>query len=297
MLLADLAAVSQAVASTRSRSEKIELLAATLGRLSPDEAPIAVSYLSGKPTQSRLGVGYATVYGVKADPASDPSLEILDVDEILESIAATSGPGSKQRRESDLSDLLAQATPAEQEFLRGLILRNLRQGALEGVMADAVAVALGVPADRVRRAAMLEGDLVAVASRALADGSAALGLARLALFTPVQPMLARTATTAGEAVTAVGTAIVEWKLDGARIQVHKDGDRVGVFTRNLRDITARVPEVVDAARRFEAGSLIVDGEVLLLGPTGSPQEFQDSMSRFGSGEASGGAPLTAFYFD
>ena len=297
MLLADLAAVSQAVASTRSRSEKIELLAATLGRLSPDEAPVAVSYLSGKPTQSRLGVGYATVYGVKADPASDPSLEILDVDEILESIAATSGPGSKQRRESDLSDLLAQATPAEQEFLRGLILRNLRQGALEGVMAHAVAVALGVPADRVRRAAMLEGDLVAVASRALADGSAALGLARLALFTPVQPMLARTATTAGEAVTAVGTAIVEWKLDGARVQVHKDGDRVSVFTRNLRDITARVPEVVDAARRFEAGSLIVDGEVLLLGPTGSPQEFQDSMSRFGSGEASGGAPLTAFYFD
>ena len=297
MLLADLAAVSQAVASTRSRSEKIELLAATLGRLSPDEAPVAVSYLSGKPTQSRLGVGYATVYGVKADPASDPSLEILDVDEILESIAATSGPGSKQRRASDLSDLLAQATPAEQEFLRGLILRNLRQGALEGVMADAVAVALGVPADRVRRAAMLEGDLVAVASRALADGSAALGLARLALFTPVQPMLARTATTAGEAVTAVGTAIVEWKLDGARVQVHKDGDRVSVFTRNLRDITARVPEVVDAARRFEAGSLIVDGEVLLLGPTGSPQEFQDSMSRFGSGEASGGAPLTAFYFD
>ena len=297
MLLADLAAVSQAVASTRSRSEKIELLAATLGRLSPDEAPVAVSYLSGKPTQSRLGVGYATVYGVKADPASDPSLEILDVDEILESIAATSGPGSKQRRESDLSDLLAQATPAEQEFLRGLILRNLRQGALEGVMADAVAVALGVPADRVRRAAMLEGDLVAVASRALADGSAALGLARLALFTPVQPMLARTATTAGAAVTAVGTAIVEWKLDGARVQVHKDGDRVSVFTRNLRDITARVPEVVDAARRFEAGSLIVDGEVLLLGPTGSPQEFQDSMSRFGSGEASGGAPLTAFYFD
>ena len=297
MLLADLAAVSQAVASTRSRSEKIELLAATLGRLSPDEAPVAVSYLSGKPTQSRLGVGYATVYGVKADPASDPSLEILDVDEILESIAVASGRGSKQQRESDLSDLLARATPAEQEFLRGLILRNLRQGALEGVMADAVAVALGVPADRVRRAAMLEGDLVAVASRALADGSAALGLARLALFTPVQPMLARTATTAGEAVTAVGTAIVEWKLDGARVQVHKDGDRVSVFTRNLRDITARVPEVVDAARRFEAGSLIVDGEVLLLGPTGSPQEFQDSMSRFGSGEASGGAPLTAFYFD
>ena len=297
VLLADLAAVSAAVASTRSRSEKIELLADTLGRVSSAEAPIAVSYLAGKPRQNRLGVGYATVYGVEADPASDPSLEIVEVDEILESIAATSGPGSKQRRESHLAVLLARATSDEQEFLRGLILRNLRQGALEGVMADAVAVALGVAPDRVRRAAMLEGDLVAVASRALADGSDALGLARLTLFTPVQPMLASTATTAGDAVTAVGSAIVEWKLDGARIQVHKDGDRVGVFTRNLRDITDGVPEVVDAARRFEARSFILDGEVLLLGPTGSPREFQDSMSRFGSGEASGGPPLTAFYFD
>jgi DNA ligase-1 len=297
VLLADLAAVSAAVASTRSRSEKIELLAATLDRVSPAEAPIALSYLTGKPRQNRLGVGYATVYGVEAEPASAPGLEIVDVDEILESIAATSGPGSKQRRESHLAELLAMATSAEQEFLRGLILRNLRQGALEGVMAGAVAVALGVAADRVRRAAMLEGDLVAVASRALADGSDTLGLARLTLFTPVQPMLARTATSAGEAVNSFGTAIVEWKLDGARIQVHKDGDRVVVFTRNLRDITDGVPEVVDAARSFEASSFILDGEVLLLGPDGSPREFQDSMSRFGSEEASGGAPLTAFYFD
>ena len=297
MLLADLAAVSEAVASTRSRSEKIELIAITLGRVSPTEAPVAVSYLTGKPRQKRLGAGYATVYGVEADPASDPSLEILEVDEILESIAGTSGPGSKQRRETQLADLLVRATSAEQEFLRGLILRNLRQGALEGVMADAVAVTLGVPADRVRRAAMLEGDLVAVASRALADGADALGLAQLTLFTPVQPMLASTATTAGEAVTAVGISIVERKLDGARIQVHKDGNRVGVFTRNLRDITNGVPGVVDAARRFGASSFILDGEILWLGPTGSPREFQDSMSRLGLKNASGGAPLTAFYFD
>ena len=297
MLLADLAAVSDAVASTRSRSEKIELLAATLRRVTPAEAPIAVSYLTGKPRQSRLGVGYATVYGVEAEPASDPSLEIVDVDEILESIAAIAGPGSKQRRESHLADLLSRATSPEQDFLRGLILRNLRQGALEGVMVEAVAVALGVAPDRVRRAAMLEGDLVTVAARAIADGPNALGLTRLTLLTPVQPMLASTAPTVGEAVASVGTAIVEWKLDGARIQVHKNGARVGVFTRNLREITDGVPEVVEAARSFESRSFILDGEVLLLGPTGSPQEFQDSMSRFGSEEASPDAPLTAFYFD
>ncbi len=297
MLLADLVVVSQAVSSTRSRSKKIVLLADTLRQLTSEEAPIAVSFLTGKPRQSRLGVGWATVYEVGASPDAEPSLEILEVDTVLETLAATSGPGSKQTRQTLLTDLLARATGAEQKFLRGLILRNLRQGALEGVMADAVAAALGVPVDRVRRAAMLEGDLVAVASRALAEGPDSLGLSTLSVFTPVQPMLAKTAATAGEAVITIGTAIVEWKLDGARIQVHRGGDRVAVFTRNLRDITEGVPEVVACVLEFDATSFILDGEILLLGPTGSPQEFQDSMSRFGS-EASGGGPaLTAFYFD
>jgi DNA ligase-1 len=297
VLLADLVAVSEAVASTRSRSRKTDLLAATLGRLTSAEAPIAVSYLAGKPRQRRLGVGYATVFGVDAPPASEPALEILDVDAVLEAIAVASGPGSKQRRESLLTGLLARATDTEQDFLRNLILRNLRQGALEGVMADAVAAALGVAPDRVRRAAMLEGDLVAVASRALAEGPDSLGMAQLSLFTPVQPMLAKTANSAGEAVTAIGTAVVECKLDGARIQVHRDGDRVVVFTRNLRDVTEGVPEVVASVLGFSAASFILDGEILLVGPTGSPQQFQDSMSRFGSDEAAGGFPLTVFYFD
>jgi DNA ligase-1 len=297
MLLADVVAVSQAVASTRSRSKKIELLADTLRRLTPDEAPVAVSFLTGKPRQSRLGVGWATVSGIETSIDAKASLEVLDVDAVLVALAVTSGPGAKQRRETLLTDLLARATNAEQDFLRGLILRNLRQGALEGVMADAVAVALGVPADRVRRAAMLEGDLVAVSSRALAEGPDSLGLSLLSVFTPVQPMLAKTAASAGGAVTTLGTAILEWKLDGARIQVHRGGDQVAVFTRNLRDITEGVPEVVASVLEFEASSFILDGEILLLGPTGSPEQFQDSMSRFGSEVSSGGPALTAYYFD
>ena len=296
MLLADLVSVSEAVSATRSRSKKIELLAATLRRLTPDEAPIAVSYLTGKPRQPRLNVGWATVYGVESEPASEPVLEILELDRVLDAIAAASGAGSKRLRESLLGALLARATRAEQDFFRGLLLRKLRQGALEGVMADAVAAALDVPADRVRRAAMLEGDLVTVASRALSEGPISLGEARLTLFTPVQPMLAQTAATTGDAVAGLGTAVVEWKLDGARIQVHRDGDRVTLYTRNLRDVTNGLPEVVASVLGFSAASFILDGEALLFGPSG-PERFQDSMSRFGSDDAGAGLPLTAFYFD
>jgi DNA ligase-1 len=296
VLLTEIVEVSRAVSSTRARSKKIEVLADTLRRLTPEEAPIAVSFLTGRPRQGRLGVGWATVYGVEVTPAVVPGLELLEVDSTLEALAATSGAGSKQRRETLLGDLLARATTAEQGFLRDLILRNLRQGALEGVMADAVAAALEVAAERVRRAAMLEGDLVAVAARALAQGPEALGTSRLALFTAVQPMLAKTAASAGEAVSGIGTALVEWKLDGARIQVHRDRDRVRVYTRNLRDITEAVPEVVAAMLDLPATSLILDGEALLFGPAG-PEQFQDSMSRFGSDGPDGLAPLTAFFFD
>ena len=167
----------------------------------------------------------------------------------LDDLTRVSGPGSKKMRESLLEGMFGRATEGEQRFLGDLIVRNLRQGALEGVMADAVAAALGVTPDRVRRAAMLEGDLVTVASRALAEGPDALGTSTLGLFTPVQPMLAKTAATAGEAVAALGHAFVEWKLDGARIQVHRAGQDVAVFTRNLRDITASVPEVVAVGAR------------------------------------------------
>lgn len=297
MLLADLVRVSESVSATRSRSEKIEHLSALLRKLDPAEAPIAVSYLSGRPRQDRLGVGYVTVHGVQAVAASQPNLEILEVDETLDAIAASSGPGSKLRKEGLLANLLGNATADEQEFLRGLILRNLRQGALEGVMAEAVAEALGVPAERVRRAAMLEGDLVSVASDALAAGPGSLAAAKLQILTPIQPMLAKTAESAGQAVEALGVGYVEWKLDGARVQVHRSAEEVRIFTRNLRDITASLPEVIDLALGLDPTRFILDGETLLIGPEGSPEAFQDSMSRFGSIKGDDPFRLSAFFFD
>jgi len=264
--------------------------------LAPDEAAPAVSFLSGSPRQDRLGVGWATVYAIETAVAEEPSLEILEVDSTLEELAGVSGPGSKKMREALLAGMFARATEAEQRFLRDLIVRNLRQGALEGVMTDAVAVALGVTPDRVRRAAMLEGDLVNVSSRALAEGPDALGTSTLGLFTPVQPMLAKTASSAGEAVTGLGRAFVEWKLDGVRVQVHRSGTEVAVYTRNLRDITSGVPEVVASVLQYPATSFILDGEALLLGPSG-PEQFQDSMSRFGTEASDQASPLRAFYFD
>jgi DNA ligase-1 len=296
VLLADLVSVSAEVSATRARSRKIELLAAMLRRLDPDEAMPAISYLSGRPRQVRLGVGWATIYAIEVAAAHDPSLEILEVDATLEELSGLSGPGSKKMRGTLLTGMFGRATETEQRFLRDLIVRNLRQGALEGVMADAVAVALGVAPQRVRRAAMLEGDLIGVASRALAEGPDALGTSALGLFTPVQPMLAKTAASAGEAVAGLGRAFVEWKLDGARIQVHREGTQVAVFTRNLRDITSGVPEVVASVLEYPATSFLLDGEALLFGPSG-PEQFQDSMSRFGAEASDQAPPLRAFYFD
>lgn len=296
MRLAEVVEVSRAVASTRARSKKTELLADTLRRLNAEDAPVAVSYLAGKPLQRRLNVGYATVQGVEAEPAAEPILDVLEVHSVLEEVSSLSGQGSQRAREDALEGLFSRATTDEQAFLRGLILRNLRQGALEGVMADAVAVALGIEPQLVRRAAMLEGDLVGVASRALVEGAAALHGARLRLFTPIQPMLAKTAESAGQAVGGLGEAIVEQKVDGARIQVHKDGDRVAVYTRNLREVTAAVAELADAARGLPAETLILDGEALWFAFDGSPADFQDSISSFSS-EGDDTRPLTALYFD
>lgn len=293
MLVAEVVEVSRKVSATTSRSEKIELLADTLRNLTADEAPVAVSYLSGKPTQRRLGAGYAAVFGVKAEPATEPTLQVVQVDRILQEIAETSGTGSKARKEQLLSDLFGRATAEEQDFLRGLMLKNLRQGALEGVMADALATALDVPAERVRRAAMLEGDLIAVASRALSEGPDALGKASLEVFTPVQPMLARTAESAATAVSDVAEAVVEQKLDGLRVQVHRQGDQVVVFSRNLRDITGEHPGVVDAALELPGDRFILDGEALLIDAEGRPLSFQDSMSR----PEDGAIGLRAFFFD
>jgi ATP-dependent DNA ligase I len=296
VLLAELVDASERVRSTRARSVKITTLADLLRSASPAEAPVAVAYLSGRPLQDRLGVGYASVHAVDAPSASEPMLTLDDVDATLDTIAETSGPGSKAAKADLLASMFGRATAREQDFLRGLILRNLRQGALEGVMADAVAVAIGADADDVRRAAMLAGDLTTVATDALVNGASVLDAYRLSVFTPVQPMLAKTADSVEAAVETLGRAAVEWKLDGLRIQVHRSGDRVAVFTRNLNDLTDRVPEIVTKALELPVESVILDGEALLVSSDGTPLAFQDSMSRFGS-EEGGGDVLTPFYFD
>lgn len=297
MLFEDLVMVSETVAATTSRSEKITLLAQVLRRLEPNEAEVGVSYLSGRPRQTPLGVGYATIHGIEAAPARRAGLELLQVDEMLQRVADASGSGSKATKRELITILMEKSTQREQEFLRALLLKNLRQGALEGLMAEAVAEALSVAPDRVRRAAMVEGDLIGVAARSLIGGTESLTGSNLEVLTPIQPMLAKTAATVRCAIDELGLGFVEWKLDGARIQVHRAGERIAIYTRNLRDVTATLPEVVQLARGLDVSTFILDGESLVMAPGGSPQTFQNSMSRFGSADDSSGVSLSAFFFD
>ena len=298
MLLAEVVATSERVGSTRSRKAKTAALAELLAAMDSVETGIGVAYLAGELPQGRIGLGYAAVYAVEAPPAADPSLTLLQVDAVLTEIASISGAGSKAARHETLTDLLAQATEPEQTFLRRLILRELRQGALEGVMVEAIAVASDVPVAEVRRAAMVGGELPAVAIAAREGGAAALAEFRLTLFRPVQPMLAQPATDVADAMAKVSPAAAEYKLDGARIQVHRNGDRVAVYTRNLRDVTRAVPEVVAAVQGLPLESVILDGETIALRPDGRPHPFQVTMSRFGSRDASDTqVELSPFFFD
>ena len=282
MLLADLVATSAAVKAVRGRLDKIGRLATLLQGLSGDEARIAVAFLSGSIRQGRLGIGGAALREARdVSPADQPRLTLLDVDRAFAEMAAMAGPGSARARQQRLRDVLAAATAAEQDFLMRLLFGELRQGAQEGVLIDAVARAASVPSARVRRAAMLAGDLSIVAEAALASGEAGLDRFRVELFTPVQPMLADSADDVAAAVGALGDAAIEYKLDGARVQVHKSGDLVKVYSRALNEVTAAVPEVVDAVRALPAETLILDGEVLALRADGTPAPFQETMRRFG----------------
>jgi DNA ligase 1 len=302
VLLTELVDVSQQVAGTRSRNRKVATLAAALRGLGADELEAGVAFLSGEPRQERLDLGPAAVYGVEATPAPTASLTVGEVDTALGAIAdVPAGAGSRTRRLELLGRLLARATADEQRFLRGLVLRELRQGALEGLLTQAIAVASGVDEAPVRRAAMLTGDLRRTARAALDGGEEALAAFGLVVGTPLQPMLARTATSVAEAVGELGEVVVEAKLDGARVQVHRDGDDVAVFTRNLLDVSHRVPEVVDAALALPVTAAVLDGEALALGPDGRPLAFQDTMQRFGRerdlDEVRTAVPLSVRFFD
>jgi len=293
---------SEAIGATRSRGKKVAALAKLLAGRTPFEVGTVVAWLSGVLPQGRIGVGWAAVSQVKDLPASAaPSLEVAEVDAVFTAIQGVSGAGSTRERLRLLGDLLGRATPPEQRFLARLVLGELRQGALEGLMADAVAEAAEVPAAAVRRAAMLSGDLGATALAAFEAGEAGLARFRIELFRPLQPMLAQTADDVEDALGHLGTAALEYKLDGARIQVHRRGDRVRVYTRNLREVTPAVPEVVEAVRALPAGEVLLDGEVLALRPDGTPLPFQVTMRRFGRkldvAAMRSELPLSPFFFD
>jgi ATP-dependent DNA ligase I len=300
VLLSEIAQTSFAVAGTPARLAKIELLAACLGRLRPEEVPIAVAYLSGELPQGAIGVGWAAVRDLPPPAAPPPTLELLAVDAALGRIRATTGPGSQGARRAELTRLFGEATEPERRFLTALLLGELRQGALEGIMVEAVARAMGVPAAEVRRAAMLAGDLGRVAAAASAEGRGGLARFTLTLFRPVQPMLAHTAADLTEALGRIRPAAVEWKLDGARIQVHRLGNEVRAYTRNLADITERVPEVVAVVQGLNLRSVVLDGESIALRRDARPHSFQVTMGRFGSRlevESRRTVPLSAFFFD
>jgi DNA ligase-1 len=301
VLLCELVETSAAVRDASARRGKITLLAGLLRRIDPALVPVAVGFLTGWPRQGRLGIGWTTLSHAPPPAAADPTLTLESVDARFSELKALAGAGSGTARRSLLKELLALATAEEQAFLGALLAGEIRQGALEGIMVEAVAQAAGLPADRVRRAAMLVGDLAEVAGQVLAHGAAALAGYAIQLFRPVQPMLADSAPAVAEALAQHGEAVLEWKLDGARIQVHRAGERVEVYTRSLNPVTDAVPEVRTAALGLDAGELILDGEVIALGPDGRPLPFQETMRRFGRKRdvesLRAELPLAVFFFD
>jgi len=298
MLLVDAVATSAALAATRSRTAKVDHLAALLGWAGRDELPVVVGFLSGEPRQGKVGVGYASVFAVDVAPAAEPSLTVGEVDEAIDRIVAATGPGSQSTRGEILTSLLARATAAEQEFLRRLLVGELRQGALEGVMVEAIARVAEVASAAVRRALMLHPDLGEVAGVAVAEGEQGLSRFGLEVLRPVRPMLAKTAADVASALAAVGTASVEWKLDGVRIQAHRRGDEVRLATRNLNDVTDRLPEVVAVVASLDVASVVLDGEAIALTADGTPRAFDETMSRFGTEDGDPSeVPLVPFFFD
>ncbi len=300
--LADLVQVSARVGATTRRLEKIGALAHLLRSLSSDEIALAVRYLSGETRQARLNIGPAAIRAARpANAAERAELTLTDVDAALGRVAAAAGAGSAAQRKHLLKGLLSRATPAEQDFLVRLLHGELRQGALEGLMQEAVARAADVPLAEVRRAAMVAGGLAPVAQAALTEGVTGLRRFSLRVFQPLQPMLAQPADDVAAAMAQLHTAALDWKLDGARVQVHKAGDEVRVFSRALNDVTAAVPEIVEAVRGLPQRALILDGETIALGPEGAPQPFQVTMRRFGRRvgveEARAELPLSVFFFD
>jgi DNA ligase 1 len=298
-LLADVVAASDEIAATSSRSRKIAILADLLARLEPDEIPVVTGFLSGVARQGRVGIGYAAVYGAERAPAAEPSLTVGDLDRAISDVQAATGSGSGAERRRILDVLFTRATADESDFVQRLLVGGLRQGALAGLMVDAVAKAADVPADLARRAFMLSGDLTRTAEVALTQGEEGLRAIGFELFQPVLPMLASTAESVAEAVAAFELASVEWKLDGIRIQIHRRGDEVRIYTRNLNEITDALPGIALAARALPVSTAVLDGEAIWMGESG-PAAFQDTVAQIDVSWMEGGAPpegVVTFLFD
>ena len=296
-LLAEAVAASDAIASNSSRTMKVSILADLLKSLEPEEILPTVGFLSGVPRQGKIGVGWASISSVQSTSAEEPSLSISDLDELLSRVQSTIGTGSVGERNSMLLQFFNRATEREADFVRRLLVGELRQGALGGIMADAIARASGVDAPLVRRAAMLSGDLGETARLALISGAPALSEIGLQVLRPVLPMLASTSDDVSSALEEAGRSSVEWKLDGIRIQVHRDEDEVRIFTRNLNEITGRLPEIVELVRALPARKLVLDGETLAVDEKGAPHAFQDIMSRVGRHSEQEGFAMAPWFFD
>lgn len=300
MLLADLAQVSGEVAATSARSRKIALLAGLFRAAAPEDVPVVIPYLAGRLPQGRIGVGWS-VLREPVPAAERATLTVGEADAALTGLAGVAGAGAQAERRRRVRELLGAATAEEQRFLVGLLTGEVRQGALDALAVEGLAAATEVPAEDVRRAVMLAGSLQDVARALLAEGPAALTRFRLTVGRPVGPMLAHSAKSLSEAIDKLGACAVEEKLDGIRVQVHRDGPDVRIYTRTLDEVTARLPEVTAAARELPATRFILDGEVIALGRSGRPVPFQQVAGRFGSrvdvAAAQAALPLSAVFFD
>ena len=286
MLYVEVVTAATQVAATSKRSQKVATFAALLRTTPVDQVAVVVGMLIGAPRQGRIGVGWATLRDIRTAPAAQPSVDVAEIDRVIEVVATTTGAGSQRDREQVLVGLMTRLTHDEQQHFVRTLTGEMRQGANDGVVSDAIAKGAGVPAANVRRATMLLGDLGAAAARALGGQSLDVGLTPLVA---VQPMLAGTSASATEAVAATGLASVEWKLDGIRVQAHKSGDQVRLFTRGLNDITPSLPNVAAAVSALPADDIVLDGESLAFFDDGRPRKFQDTMSGLGATDV--------FFFD
>ena len=301
MRFADVVGASAAVASSSARLQKIARLAELFRALAPEEIEPVIALLSGTPRQGRIGLGYATISEVShVAPAEAAQLTVAEVDATLTALAGTKGAGSARERVGQLSALFARATRDEQDFLRRILYGELRQGALEGVVLEAVAKAAGIAAARLRRAVLMAGNLPSAARAALTGGERELDAIAVRVLQPVRPMLADSAGDVDQAMESPDMTL-EYKLDGARVQLHKSGDEVRVFSRTLNDVTASVPEIVSLIRALPQDEMILDGEVIALKPDGTPHQFQTTMRRFGRRRGIAALqeelPLNLFAFD